>query len=89
MPPAGRAEGLRATRPSRFAGGRHHFHVSAFGVANSAAKVELTWKRLGLLRVLRDRLAAIDDIEAFGQLEELGVGFGEVDIGERENLLAD
>jgi hypothetical protein len=42
MPPAGRAEGLRATRPSRFAGGRHHFHVSAFGVANSAAKVELT-----------------------------------------------
>jgi hypothetical protein len=39
--------------------------------------------------VLRYRLAAIDDIEAFGQLEELGVGFGEVDIGERENLLAD
>ena len=42
-----------------------------------------------LLGVPRDRLAAIDDIEAFGQLEELGVGFGEVDIGEHENLLAD
>jgi hypothetical protein len=39
--------------------------------------------------VLRDGLAAIDGIEAFGQLEQLGVGFGEVDIGEHENLLAD
>ena len=49
------------------------------------------WDRiwLGLLRVLRDGLAAIDGIEAFGQLEQLGVGFGEVDIGEHENLLAD
>jgi hypothetical protein len=47
------------------------------------------WIWLGLLRVLRDRLAAIDDFEAFGQLEKLGVGFGETDLGESENLLAD